>query len=83
MKLCGSFILESWLHALAVGAMVDKKRESKVTLLNYSEYIRNQRMLDDYIRTSLWDEQMNRKREFWLWERRQCTPDPCCKGKTK
>ena len=34
-----------------------------------SERVRNQRMLSDYIRTSLWDEHMNRKREFWLWER--------------
>lgn len=83
MKLCGSFILESQLHVLAVGAMVNKKCESKGTLLDYSEYIRNQRMLDDYIRTSLWDEQMNRKREFWLWERRQCSLHPFCNGKTQ
>jgi len=38
--------------------------------MDYSERIKNQRLLADYIKTSLWDERMNREREKWLWERR-------------
>lgn len=38
--------------------------------MDYSEYVKNQRLLADYIKTSLWDERMNREREKWLWERR-------------
>ena len=36
---------------------------------DYTQLIENQRKLAEYIRTSLWDEEMNRRREYWLWER--------------
>ena len=36
---------------------------------DYTQLIENQRKLTEYIRTSLWDEEMNRRREYWLWER--------------
>lgn len=32
--------------------------------------IRLQRLLDDYLKTTVWDEKMNRVRERWLWERK-------------
>ena len=35
-----------------------------------AQQIENKRKLAAYIKTSLWDEKMNRKREFWLWERK-------------
>ena len=35
-----------------------------------SEYARVHRLLDTYLRTSIEDERMNRKREYWLWERK-------------
>lgn len=37
---------------------------------DYADRIRNARLLADYIRTSLWDEKMNQRREYWLWERK-------------
>ena len=37
---------------------------------NTAQQIENKRKLAAYIKTSLWDEKMNRKREFWLWERK-------------
>ena len=36
---------------------------------DYTQLIENQRKLAEYIKTSLWDEEMNRRREYWLWER--------------
>lgn len=36
---------------------------------NYTQLIENQRKLAEYIKTSIWDEEMNRRREYWLWER--------------
>ena len=38
--------------------------------LDLAQRIENQRKLAIYIRTSLWDEEMNRRREYWLWERK-------------
>ena len=50
--------------------MTNKTRTKEGVWIDYSEYIKNQRLLADYIKTSLWDERMNREREKWLWERR-------------
>jgi len=36
---------------------------------DYIQLIESQRKLAEYIKTSLWDEEMNRRREYWLWER--------------
>ena len=36
---------------------------------DYAQLNENQRKLAEYIKTSLWDEEMNRRREYWLWER--------------
>ncbi len=36
---------------------------------DYIQLIECQRKLAEYIKTSLWDEEMNRRREYWLWER--------------
>ncbi len=36
---------------------------------DHAQLIDNQRKLAEYIKTSLWDEEMNRRREYWLWER--------------
>ena len=41
---------------------------------DYTQLIENQRKLAEYIKTSLWDEEMNRRREYWLWERKSVTP---------
>ena len=37
---------------------------------DYTQLIENQRKLAEYIKTSLWDEEMNRRREYWLWDRK-------------
>ena len=44
-------------------------KHTKVSTNDYAEQIRKERLLADYIRTSLWDEKMNQIREYWLWER--------------
>lgn len=36
---------------------------------DYAQLTENQRKLAEYIKTSQWDEEMNRRREYWLWER--------------
>lgn len=41
---------------------------------DYAQRIENQRKLAEYIKTSLWDEMMNQRREHWLWERKGVTP---------
>ena len=41
---------------------------------DYTQLTENQRKLADYIKTSLWDEEMNRRREYWLWERSRIHP---------
>ena len=41
---------------------------------DYTQFIENQRKLAEYIQTSLWDEMMNQRREYWLWERKGVTP---------
>lgn len=47
-----------------------KDNTSKATpKQDYTQLIENQRKLAEYIKTSLWDEEMNRRREYWLWER--------------
>lgn len=50
--------------------MTNKTPTKEGARMDYSERIKNQRLLADYIKTSLWDERMNREREKWLWERR-------------
>ena len=45
------------------------KKKQDYILLN-----EKQRMLAEYIKTSLWDEMMNQRREYWLWERKGATP---------
>lgn len=57
------------LRSMIIQAISKKNRELEHEKPDVSERIRNQRMLSDYIKASLWDEHMNRKREFWLWER--------------
>lgn len=54
---------------MIIQAISKENQEPEDEKPDVSERVRNQRMLSDYIRTSLWDEHMNRKREFWLWER--------------
>ena len=49
--------------------MNDNQQPTKPTHIDYAERIRNERLLAEYIKTSLWDEEMNRRREYWLWER--------------
>lgn len=49
--------------------MNDNQQRAKTTHIDYAERIRNERLLAEYIKTSLWDEEMNRRREYWLWER--------------
>ena len=57
--------------------MTNKHQVKGGAWIDYSEYIKNQRLLADYIKTSLWDERMNREREKWLWERRgMCAHNP-------
>lgn len=47
-----------------------KDNTSKATpKQDYTQQIENQRKLAEYIKISLWDEEMNRRREYWLWER--------------
>lgn len=58
--------------------MTNKTHAKEGARMDYSEYVKNQRLLADYIKTSLWDERMNREREKWLWERRGM-----CAHKTK
>ena len=41
---------------------------------DYTQRIEHQRKLAKYIKTSLWDEMMNQRREYWLWERKGVTP---------
>lgn len=41
---------------------------------DYTQLIESQRKLAEYIQTSLWDEMMNQRREYWLWERKGVTP---------
>ena len=41
---------------------------------DFTHLIENQRKLAEYIQTSLWDEMMNQRREYWLWERKGVTP---------
>ena len=41
---------------------------------DYAQRIEIQRKLAEFIKTSLWDEMMNQRREYWLWERRGVTP---------
>ena len=41
---------------------------------DYTQFVENQRKLAEYIKTSLWDEEMNRRREYWLWERSSIHP---------
>jgi hypothetical protein len=62
-------ILGLLLRAMIIQAISKENQEPEDEKPDVSERVRNQRMLSDYIRTSLWDEHMNRKREFWLWER--------------
>jgi len=49
--------------------MNDNQHRTKTTHIDYAERIQNKRLLAEYIKTSLWDEEMNRRREYWLWER--------------
>jgi len=48
--------------------MKDKAQYVKA-IKDYTQFVENQRKLAEYIKTSLWDEEMNRRREYWLWER--------------
>ena len=54
--------------------MNDDKHHAEQHCSDYDERIKNTRLLADYIRTSLWDEMMNQRREYWLWERKGVTP---------
>lgn len=54
--------------------MNDNQQPTKTTYIDYAERIRNERLLAEYIKTSLWDEKMNQIREYWLWERKGVTP---------
>jgi len=55
--------------------MNDEKHHTEKNCRDYSDRIQNARLLADYIRTSLWDEMMNQRREYWLWERKGVTPN--------
>ena len=54
--------------------MNDDKHYAEKNCKDYSDRIQNARLLAVYIRTSLWDEMMNQRREYWLWERKGATP---------
>lgn len=54
--------------------MNDDKHHAEKNCTNYAERIQNARLLAKYIQTSLWDEMMNQRREYWLWERKGVTP---------
>ena len=47
-----------------------KIAKSKKDYRSPSDRARVYRLLDKYLRTSIEDEIMNRKREYWLWERK-------------
>ena len=47
-----------------------KIAELKKTYRSPGDRARVHRLLDEYLRTSIEDERMNRKREYWLWERK-------------
>lgn len=47
-----------------------KTAEPKKTYRSPGDHARVHRLLDEYLRTSIEDERMNRKREYWLWERK-------------
>ena len=49
--------------------MNDDQHSANSKPIDYAERNRNERLLAEYIKTSLWDEEMNRRREYWLWER--------------
>ena len=49
--------------------MNDDQHNTSNKPIDYAERNRNERLLAEYIKTSLWDEEMNRRREYWLWER--------------
>ncbi len=54
--------------------MSERKNGRRQTVPNRksctAEQIRNRRLLAEYLRNSRWDEAMNRKREWWLFERK-------------
>ena len=55
--------------------MKDKEKKTDRRHKDYAKQIAAQHWLDEFIRISLWDEAMNRKREYWLWERKGTHPD--------
>lgn len=54
--------------------MNDKHTTPQAPTFEPSEKVRELRALHEYIEISLWDEKMNRVREYWLWERKETSP---------
>ena len=53
--------------------MTDQQKHEYPENQDYPEQVRLLRQLNQFIQTSLWDEMMNRRREYWLWERKGST----------
>ena len=66
--------ISKWKPTVPIREDMKDKTYNAPPKQDYTQFIENQRKLAEYIQTSLWDEMMNQRREYWLWERKGVTP---------